>query len=200
MELLVVGAPTHAFGLSREGTREEHESAESSGFISRLMSGGLGTDAYVSLAAQQYFVYSALESIADDALVIRVVIKTRTTAKDDVARELARMNLPVNFYTQWYWKCDLHNLLHFLSLRADSHAQYEIRAYAEIIYQAVQRWVPLTAEAYEDYIAGGLRLSRQGAEVVRRLLAEEEVSQETSNLSPREWKELMTALGRPTGS
>lgn len=144
-------------------------------------------------AAQAYSSYERMLNETEDGRLL-------DEDRQGLARELARMNLPVNFYTQWYWKCDLHNLLHFLSLRADSHAQYEIRAYAEIIYQAVQRWVPLTAEAYEDYIAGGLRLSRQGAEVVRRLLAEEEVSQETSNLSPREWKELMTALGRSTGS
>lgn len=113
-----------------------------------------------------------------------------------LARELARMNLPVGFYTQWYWKCDLHNLLHFLSLRADAHAQYEIRAYAEAMLEAVKRWVPLTFEAYEDYIAGGLRLSRQGTAVVRRLLAGESVTQEDSGLSPREWRELMADIGR----
>jgi len=116
--------------------------------------------------------------------------------RQGLARELARMNLPVNFYTQWYWKCDLHNLLHFLSLRADPHAQYEIRAYADVILQAVKRWVPLTAEAYEDYVAGGLRLSRGGAQVVRALLAGESVSQEESGLSAREWRELMDTLGR----
>lgn len=116
--------------------------------------------------------------------------------RQGLARELARMNLPVGFYTQWYWKCDLHNLLHFLSLRADAHAQYEIRAYAEAMLEAVKRWVPLTFEAYEDYIAGSLRLSRQGAAVVRRLLAGETVSQEDSGLSPREWRELMADIGR----
>src|SRR6266478_466550 len=68
-----------------------------------------------------------------------------------LARELARMNLSLNFYTQWYWKTDLHNLMHFLSLRADAHAQYEIRAYAEAMLQTMQRWVPLAHTAFLEY-------------------------------------------------
>ena len=114
-----------------------------------------------------------------------------------LARELARMNLTLNVYTQWYWKIDLHNLLHFLSLRADDHAQYEIRAYAEVMLDTVRRWVPNTCEAFEDYVLGGAHLSRGGLAVVRRLLAGEPVSQETSNLSKREWRELMAVLERP---
>jgi len=117
--------------------------------------------------------------------------------RQGLARELARMNLPVNFYTQWYWKCDLHNLLHFLMLRADPHAQYEIRAYAEVMLDTVRRWVPLTCQAFEDYSRGGLQLSAQGLAVVRRLLAGEQVSQADSGMSAREWRELMAALGRP---
>lgn len=68
-----------------------------------------------------------------------------------LARELARMNLPTNIYTQWYWKVDLHNLFHFLRLRADSHAQYEIRVYANIICEIVRKWCPLAYQAFEDY-------------------------------------------------
>ncbi|MCA1939808.1 MAG: FAD-dependent thymidylate synthase [Caenispirillum bisanense] len=113
-----------------------------------------------------------------------------------LARELARMNLTMNCYTQWYWKIDLHNLLHFLSLRADSHAQYEIRVYAEAMLETVKRWVPLTHEAFSDYRMGGVHLSRGGLDIVRRLLAGEAVTQETSGLSPREWRELMASLGR----
>ncbi|MGD9538818.1 MAG: FAD-dependent thymidylate synthase [Alphaproteobacteria bacterium] len=113
-----------------------------------------------------------------------------------LARELARMVLPTNFYTEWYWKCDLHNLLHFLSLRADAHAQYEIRVYAEAIADIVRRWVPLSYEAFEDYVMGGVRLSAGDLGVVRRLMAGETLSQEESGLSPREWRELMAHLGR----
>ena len=113
-----------------------------------------------------------------------------------LARELARMNLPVNYYTQWYWKIDLHNLLHFLSLRLHHHAQYEIRVFGEAIGQLVQAWVPLTWEAFSDYRLGGAFLSANGIQVVQRLIAGEEVQQEGSGLSKREWRELMGVLGR----
>ncbi|MFZ5481800.1 MAG: FAD-dependent thymidylate synthase [Myxococcota bacterium] len=113
-----------------------------------------------------------------------------------LARELARMNLPVNFYTQWYWKIDLHNLLHFLSLRIDPHAQYEIRVYGEAIASVVKAWVPHVWEAFEDYRLGAVTLSRQMMDVVRRMLAGEAVTREQTGLSKREWDELMEALGR----
>ncbi len=113
-----------------------------------------------------------------------------------LARELARMVLPVSAYTQWYWKVDLHNLLHFLSLRADPHAQYEIRVYADVLMDLVRRWVPMTAEAFEDYRLGSASFSKQGLAVVRRLIAGEEVTQEDSGLTAREWRELMEVLDR----
>ena len=113
-----------------------------------------------------------------------------------LARELARMNLPLSTYTQWYWKCDLHNLLHFLALRADSHAQYEIRAYADVMLDVVKKWVPAVYKAFSDYRTGGFALSAAGLDVVQRMLAGEEMEQPQSGLSPREWRELMTALGR----
>ncbi len=112
-----------------------------------------------------------------------------------LARELARMNLPLSFYTQWYWKTDLHNLMHFLSLRADAHAQYEIRAYADVMLdQVLRHWVPATYQAFIDYMHGAASLSAAGLSVVRRLLAGEDVGQETSGLAPREWRELMALL------
>ena len=114
-----------------------------------------------------------------------------------LARELARAALPVNYYTQFYWKIDLHNLLHFLSLRADAHAQYEIRAYADVILEKiVMRWVPATYEAFRDYGLDAASLSAGGLAVVRRMLAGETVQQENSGLSKREWRELMAVLGR----
>ena len=106
------------------------------------------------------------------------------------------MNLSLNFYTQWYWKIDLHNLLHFLHLRADAHAQYEIRVYAEVMRDTVQRWVPLTFEAFEDYRVGGVQLSAKGLDVVRRMLAGEPVDQTSSGMSGAEWRELMAELDR----
>jgi len=113
-----------------------------------------------------------------------------------LARELARMNLSLNFYTQWYWKTDLHNLLNFLSLRADAHAQYEIRVYAEAMIATLEKWVPITAEAFRQYRLGGAHLSANALAVVKKLLAGETVTQEASGLSKREWTELMEALGR----
>ncbi len=113
-----------------------------------------------------------------------------------VARELARIVLPLSTYTQWYWKIDLHNLLHFIALRADPHAQYEIRAYAELLLGIVRRWVPLTAAAFEEYRLRGATLSATALEVIRRLLRGEEVTLETSGLSAREWRELQGLLGR----
>lgn len=113
-----------------------------------------------------------------------------------LARELARMVLPANIYTQWYWKIDLHNLLHFLSLRADSHAQYEIRVYAEAMLETVKKWMPLTHQAFLDYRMGGATLSAKDLAVVRGLTRGEAVDQAASGLSKREWRELMEVLER----
>jgi len=111
-----------------------------------------------------------------------------------LARELARMNLTLNTYTQWYWKTDLLNLLNFLSLRADSHAQYEIRAYADIMIESLKRWVPITFEAFMDYRVGGAEISAKGLEVIRSFLNGKKIDYVSSNLSKREWNELMTKL------
>ncbi|WP_374642491.1 FAD-dependent thymidylate synthase [Tabrizicola sp.] len=112
-----------------------------------------------------------------------------------LARELARMNLPANIYTQWYWKVDLHNLMHFLRLRADPHAQYEIRVYAEAIAACVKDWVPLAYAAFEDYRMGGVTLSSRAISVLKRRLAGEMVSQQDSGMSKGEWRELMEVWG-----
>src|SRR5205823_8575391 len=117
-------------------------------------------------------------------------------SRQGLARELARMNLTLNFYTQWYWKTDLYNLLNFLSLRADAHAQYEIRAYAEVMLETLERWVPLTAEAFRQYRLGGAHLSEKGLDVVKRMIAGEPVSHTESGMSKREWTELIETLGR----
>ncbi len=114
--------------------------------------------------------------------------------RQGLARELARMNLSLNFYTQWYWKTDLHNLLHFLSLRADDHAQYEIRVYAKAMLETLEKWVPATYKAFMDYRVGGTTISEKGMAVVRRMLAGETVEQADSGMSPREWRELMAEL------
>jgi thymidylate synthase (FAD) len=117
-------------------------------------------------------------------------------SRQGLARELARMNLTLNTYTQWYWKIDLYNLFHFLSLRADAHAQYEIRVYAEAMLRTVEAWVPIAHQAFRDYRLGAATLSSQMLTVVRRILAGEAVEQASSGLNRREWTELMAALGR----
>ena len=122
--------------------------------------------------------------------------KVADESRSGLARELARMNLSLNFYTQWYWKTDLHNLLNFLSLRADAHAQYEIRVYAEAMIETLERWVPLVAEAFRQYRIGGAQLSANAVAAVRKMLAGEAVDQAASGMSKREWAELMQVLGR----
>lgn len=114
--------------------------------------------------------------------------------KPGLARELARMNLSLNFYTQWYWKVDLHNLLHFLSLRADAHAQYEIRVYAEAMLDILKKWLPITYAAFMDYRVGGAAISAKGLSVIKRMISGEKVTQEDSGMSKGEWRELMEVI------
>jgi len=114
--------------------------------------------------------------------------------QDGLARELARMNLPSNIYTQWYWKVDLHNLFHFMRLRADAHAQYEIRVYADAICNVVADWVPAAYRAFEDYRLGGATMSNTALECIRRMVKGEEVTQETSGMSKGEWREFMAVV------
>ena len=111
-----------------------------------------------------------------------------------LARELARMNLTLNTYTQWYWKTDLLNLMNFLRLRADHHAQYEIRVYAEAMLDTLKKWVPITYEAFMDYRVGGTEISAKGKIILQKLIKGEEINLENSGLSKREWNELMIAF------
>lgn len=115
-------------------------------------------------------------------------------ARNGLARELARMNLTLNTYTQWYWKIDLHNLMHFLKLRGDIHAQYEIRAYADIIMSIVEQWVPTAFEAFKEYRLGGASLSGTALTIVRELVKGASI-QDTKDLSARELRELKEILG-----
>ena len=117
-----------------------------------------------------------------------------TEGQQGLARELARMNLPANIYTQWYWKTDLHNLFHFLRLRADPHAQYEIRAYAEALCDVVKDWVPAAWDAFEDYRLNAVQFSGKGMEALRRMLRGETVTREDVGMSAGEWREFEGAL------
>ena len=120
--------------------------------------------------------------------------------RQGLARELARMNLTLNTYTQWYWKIDLHNLLHFLALRADPHAQHEIRAYAAAMLETVAAWVPACCAAFQEYRLGAATLSASMLAVLRRRLRGETVTQENSGLGRREWAELQGILEEPSFS
>jgi thymidylate synthase (FAD) len=116
--------------------------------------------------------------------------------REGLARELARINLTLNTYTQWYWKTNLHNLMNFIYLRADSHAQYEIRVYADIIYEIMKAWVPITAEAFNSYRSGSIELSAEAMKVIKIMIAGKKIDQISSGLSIREWNELMNSLDK----
>ena len=116
--------------------------------------------------------------------------------RSGLARELARMNLTLNSYTQWYWKTDLLNLMNFLFLRGDSHAQYEIRVYAETMLETVKKWVPITHAAFLDYRVGAAHLSSKGLKIVQSMINGNKVDYEDSGLSKREWNELMEVIDK----
>lgn len=124
----------------------------------------------------------------------------------DVAREIARIDLPLSTYTQWYWKIDLHNLLHFLTLRVDAHAQWEMRQFARTIAGMMKRVAPLSFEAWLDYDVGGVALSRMELDALGRLievredrlcgrnLEVDEKAMRSVGLSAREISELLDKL------
>lgn len=163
--------------VNRQGRGEVLEGAEADEVLGLLRND----------AARNYDHYAHMLNETPDGDV-------RDETRQGLARELARMNLTLNTYTQWYWKTDLHNLFNFCALRADAHAQYEIRVYADAMLDVVRAWVPAAHEAFCDYRLGAVTLSAQMLDVVRRRLAGEVVAQEASGLSKREWSELETAL------
>ena len=118
-----------------------------------------------------------------------------TSEEGGLARELARLTLPVNVYTEWYWRIDLHNLLHFLQLRLDAHAQYEIRAYAEVIAGIAHKWVPFAWAAFEAYRLGGASLSSGQLAWLRAKLGGRDVQAETKGMTAGERRELLALLG-----
>jgi thymidylate synthase (FAD) len=174
-----IPAPEHLAAQSvtnRQGRGEVLEGAEAAEVLDLLRSD----------AERCYAHYVQMLNEGDDA----------DPTRRGLARELARMNLTLNTYTQWYWKTNLHNLFHFLSLRADSHAQYEIRVYAETMLRITEAWVPIACSAFQDYRLGAVTLSAQMVAVLKRMLAGEAVTQETSGLNRREWTEFTTCFPR----
>ena len=111
-----------------------------------------------------------------------------------LSRELARINLTLNTYTEWYWKIDLHNFMHFVSLRADDHSQFEIRAYADTLQKILKSWVPMTYKAFVSYRLKSAELSKEAIEVIKSLIKGKEIKPEQSNLSKREWDELFNLI------
>jgi thymidylate synthase (FAD) len=149
-------------------------------------------------AAEQMRVLSLLKMDADDCYTHYLEMLNHDEQgtiidpeKQGIAREIARMNLNLNYYTEWYWKIDLHNLFHFIALRADSHAQYEIREYAKVIGDIVQQWVPLAYEAFLEYKVNGTYLSGKGLLLIKALLSGTKPTQEESGMSKREWVEVL---------
>lgn len=145
------------------------------------------------------------DSSIDNAELVQKIIKEACESSYEkysdlidnysLTRELARTILPINVYSEWYWKIDLHNLLHFLRLRTDSHAQFEIRCYANIILDLVKRWVPLTYEAFMNYKKEAEIISKNGIDVLKRIIKGEQVTEETSNFSKGEWREFKEIFG-----
>ncbi|CAK7192877.1 Flavin-dependent thymidylate synthase [Commensalibacter sp. Nvir] len=111
-----------------------------------------------------------------------------------LARELARMNLTLNTYSQWYWKINLHNLFHFLQLRIDPRAQYEIRVYAEAMLETVRSWVPIACEAFEDYRRNSVTFSQSMMMILGKMLKGQKIDQKESGLSKREWMEMIELI------
>lgn len=123
---------------------------------------GLAEQLIAELKSDQQHLYSNYEGMLEKGL----------------AREIARTNLPLNLYTEWYWQCDLHNLFRFLQLRMDSHAQYEIRVYAEAMAKCVKAVAPMAYEAFEEHILGSVRLSQAESQALMKMMAGEESSLE----------------------
>jgi thymidylate synthase (FAD) len=159
--------------INNQGRGEILSSEEASNVISILKAD----------AEQTYANYESLLNESSEGAVL-------DENKSGIARELARMNLTLNTYTQWYWKIDLNNLLHFLALRADDHAQYEIKVYADAMLDIVKKWVPITYSAFDDYRVGGTELSAKEVNFLRKLIKGEKPSFEEEGISKREWTEL----------
>jgi thymidylate synthase (FAD) len=118
--------------------------------------------------------------------------------EEALARELARMNITLNYYTQWVWKCDLRNLLHFLKLRMDPHAQLEIRKYAKEIWRIVEGWVPAAAEAFEEYELHATKFSAMETELLKRLLPSTippEIESLVASWKPRQKAAFLAKIG-----
>ena len=177
-ELASIAAVGRQSQTNKQGREELGDEAEAVDHLKTI----------TNISARTYNAYQKLLNETSDG-------KKQNPGYSGIARELARIVLPTNYYTQWYWKIDLHNLLHFLNLRADGHAQYEIREYANIIGDIVKKWVPLTWEAFIDYRRESVSLSRQEVELLKQMLHGEKPKVSASGLTKREWIEFSQKFG-----
>lgn len=115
--------------------------------------------------------------------------------EEALARELARMNITLNYYTQWVWKCDLRNLLHFIKLRMDPHAQLEIRRYAEELWRIVYAWVPAAATAFEEHQLYATHFSKVESEILRQIVNQDGIKEKIAHLKPRQQAAFLAKLG-----
>ena len=134
-----------------------------------------------------YNTYQSLINSTEEGITI-------DESKEGIARELGRINLTLNYYTELYWKIDLHNLLHFLNLRMHPHAQYEIRVYADKIFELIKEWCPLTIEAFEEFILNGVNFSVGQIRFIKALIEGKNPLPEEVNLSKREHQEVLDKL------
>lgn len=176
-----IPAPEHLAAQSKTNNQGREDNALSADESARVL------DILRRDAEQCYSHYEELMNEDKDGNIL-------DEDRSGIARELARMNLPLNYYTQWYWKIDLHNLMHFLRLRADGHAQYEIRAYADVMTDILKAWLPITYEAFINHRLNAVNLSGKALEAVKRMIRGEQVTQENSQLTKREWAELTETL------
>lgn len=139
--------------------------------------------------AQKIDIITSMEDVADWSMQYY----KRDTEDYDVARELARINMPLSNYTEMYWKIDLHNLLHFLRLRIDSHAQYEIRVYADKIADIVKLWCPIVWAAFEEYQLYSTTFSRKEMEL---MVTELKSSERPDNFTSGEYAQFLTKIGK----
>lgn len=129
-----------------------------------------------------------------NAMSKNVYLKYQSMIEFGVAREIARIILPLNYYTEFYWKIDLHNLMHFLKLRSDEHAQYEIRVYALKMLEILKMWVPLTYSAFENFKLNATNLSKRIFDVIKKMARGDNINEENSGLTSKEWAQVQTII------
>ena len=168
-------------------------SLENVNFQSKSNKQGRDTDENISLNTKE----NVIQQIVEEQK--KSYSNYENFLEQDIAREIARINLPLSLYTEWYWKIDLHNLFHFLRLRLDSHSQYEIRVYANAIAEITKQIVPIAYESFEDYILNSEKFSHNELKILKQFLDLQNVSVSKlieNGLSKREVEEFLSKLSK----